>query len=103
MKSRIASRQATGEDTAQNTGRNWSHAMTEAQPQAQAQSQHPTPAIAYLLWLLCFTGLCGIHRFYTGRWITGIIWLLTAGLLFIGQIIDLILIPDQCRSPGWQS
>lgn len=30
---------------------------------------------------------------YLGRWITGIIWLLTGGLLFIGQLIDLFLIP----------
>jgi TM2 domain-containing membrane protein YozV len=49
--------------------------------------------IAYLLWCLCFVGACGIHRFYAGRWITGIIWLLTGGLLLIGQIIDLFLIP----------
>ncbi|MAO22920.1 MAG: hypothetical protein CMJ35_05770 [Phycisphaerae bacterium] len=48
---------------------------------------------SYLLWLLCFVGLCGIHRFYNGKWITGIIWLLTGGLFLVGQIIDLFLIP----------
>jgi TM2 domain-containing membrane protein YozV len=46
-----------------------------------------------LLWLLCFVGLCGIHRFYCGKWITGLIWLFTGGLLLIGQIVDLFLIP----------
>jgi len=48
---------------------------------------------SYLLWLLCLVGFCGIHRFYNGKWITGLIWLFTGGLLFIGQFIDLFLIP----------
>jgi TM2 domain-containing membrane protein YozV len=49
--------------------------------------------IAYLLWCAGLFGFCGIHRFYAGRIITGVIWLLTGGLLFIGQLIDLVLIP----------
>ncbi|MCP1198169.1 NINE protein [Notoacmeibacter sp. MSK16QG-6] len=57
-----------------------------------------TKGIAYLLWALCLFGVCGIHRFYTGRWVTGIIWFFTVGLLGIGQIIDLFLIPGQVRS-----
>jgi TM2 domain-containing membrane protein YozV len=59
----------------------------------------PSPGTAYLLWFLCLIGLCGVHRFYTGRWVTGIIWILTGGLLLIGQLIDLFLIPGQCRWP----
>jgi TM2 domain-containing membrane protein YozV len=54
--------------------------------------------IAYLLWLLCFVGFCGIHRFYAGRVITGVVWLLTFGLLGIGQLIDLLLIPEMIRT-----
>jgi TM2 domain-containing membrane protein YozV len=49
--------------------------------------------MAYLLWLLCFLGFCGIHRFYVGRPLTALLWLFTGGLLFVGQIIDLFLIP----------
>ncbi|MFW6060711.1 MAG: NINE protein [Phycisphaeraceae bacterium] len=71
------------------------------QHDASPQPRHPSPGIAYLLWLLCFVGVFGIHRFYTGRWITGLIWLFTFGLLLIGQIVDLLLIPAQCRDPKW--
>jgi hypothetical protein len=67
----------------------------------QAEAEHPNPAIAYLLWLLGFVLVCGIHRFYTGRWITGLIWILTGGVLWIGQFIDLFLIPGHCRNPKW--
>ncbi|MCY2995354.1 MAG: NINE protein [Planctomycetota bacterium] len=48
---------------------------------------------AYVLWALCVVGLCGIHRFYAGKVLTGIIWLFTLGLLGFGQLIDLVLIP----------
>ncbi|GJM20010.1 MAG: hypothetical protein DHS20C14_22230 [Phycisphaeraceae bacterium] len=49
--------------------------------------------VAYLLWLLCFFGFAGVHRFYLGRWFTGLIWLFTFGLFGIGQVVDLFLIP----------
>lgn len=48
---------------------------------------------AYLLWLPFFFGICGLHRFYSGRPISGLIWLFTGGLCGIGQVIDLIFIP----------
>ena len=39
----------------------------------------------------------GLHRFYRGRWVTGRIWLVTGGLLGIGAIIDLFVIPPMVQ------
>jgi TM2 domain-containing membrane protein YozV len=47
--------------------------------------------VAYLLLLGCFVGLSGLHRFYCGRWKSGILWLLTAGLCGVGNLIDLVV------------
>ncbi|MEO1008978.1 MAG: NINE protein [Planctomycetota bacterium] len=53
--------------------------------------------LAYLLWAASFFGFAGLHRMYMGRWITGIIWFLTAGLFLIGTIVDAFLIPGMVR------
>ena len=50
--------------------------------------------IGYVLWIVGFTGS---HRFYYGKPITGTIWFFTLGLLGIGWIIDLFLIPGMDR------
>ena len=50
--------------------------------------------VGYLLWLF---GFLGAHRFYYGRQITGTIWFFTLGLLGIGWVIDLFLIPSMDR------
>lgn len=61
-----------------------------------SESTHPTHSktIGYLLWIF---GFIGAHRFYFGRQISGIIWMFTLGLLGIGWIIDLFLIPGMER------
>jgi len=51
-------------------------------------------AMGYILWLFGFTGS---HRFYYGRPISGTIWFFTLGLLLIGWIVDLFLIPAMDR------
>lgn len=50
--------------------------------------------IGYLLWIF---GFLGAHRFYYGRQLSGTIYFFTLGLLFIGWIIDLFLIPSLNR------
>jgi len=50
--------------------------------------------IGYILWIFGFTGS---HRFYYGRPVTGTIWFFTLGLLGIGWLIDLFLIPGMDR------
>jgi len=67
--------------------------------------------IAYLLWVLL--GWLGLHRFYAGRWISGLIMLLLTGIAFVLKIVlvgylifvipflwwllDLFLIPGMIR------
>lgn len=51
--------------------------------------------VGYVLWIF---GFLGSHRFYFGKPISGTIWFLTLGLLFIGWIVDLFLMPSLERS-----
>ena len=60
----------------------------------EAQDTH-SKAIGYILWLFGFTGS---HRFYYGYPVLGTIYFFTMGLLFIGWIIDLFLIPSMDRA-----
>lgn len=76
--------------------------MPEKPHESMFNTSRPNPAVAYLLWLLIFVGFGGVHRFYTGRWGTGLLWIFTFGLLLIGQVIDLFLIPRQCEKPAWR-
>jgi TM2 domain-containing membrane protein YozV len=61
--------------------------------------QHKTHSvlIGYVLWIFGFTGS---HRFYFGRPISGTIYFFTLGLLFIGWLVDLFLIPAMEREAG---
>ncbi len=45
--------------------------------------------------MLTFLGFLGIHRMYLGKWGTGIIYLLTGGLLGLGYLYDLWTLNDQ--------
>lgn len=45
--------------------------------------------------LLTFFGIFGLHRMYLGKWITGILYLLTAGFLYFGVAYDFSTLNEQ--------
>jgi TM2 domain-containing membrane protein YozV len=49
---------------------------------------------ALVLSLLGLIGFAGIHRFYVGKIWTGILWLITGGLFYIGTIVDIVQIAN---------
>lgn len=50
-------------------------------------------SVAWLL--LTFLGIFGIHRMYMNKWFTGVIYLLTGGLLGLGYLYDFWTLNDQ--------
>jgi TM2 domain-containing membrane protein YozV len=50
--------------------------------------------VGYSFWILGFTGA---HRFFFGKPLTGILWFFTGGLLLIGWIVDLFLVPQMSQ------
>ena len=60
-------------------------------PRLQRDASYRAGNLDYsLAWLLLvFLGLLGAHRFYMGKWGTGLVYLLTAGLFGLGWQYDL--------------
>ena len=48
---------------------------------------------AYLLWILPWLGWFGAHRYYTGRFWSGLLYSCTCGLFLVGWALDLFLLP----------
>ncbi len=77
------------------------HAAAHASPFQPQTMSYDSPApthpilVGYLMWGLGFTGL---HRFYFGKPLTGILWFFTGGLFLIGWIVDLFLIPAMAHA-----
>lgn len=53
--------------------------------------------------LLTFVGVFGIHRFYLGKWFTGLLYLLTGGLLLVGIVYDFWTLNDQISETNAQA
>jgi hypothetical protein len=68
-------------------------------------SNLPTPynvGIAYALWAMSFFMISGFHRLYLGKTGTGLLWLFTFGFCWIGNIIDLFLIPGMVEDSNFR-
>jgi len=51
------------------------------------------PKSKWAAFFLClFFGVLGIHKFYEGRVLLGIVYLLTLGLCGVGVVIDLVIL-----------
>jgi TM2 domain-containing membrane protein YozV len=48
--------------------------------------------------LLTFLGVFGVHRFYMGKWISGVLWLLTGAFFFLGWLYDLWTLNEQVHA-----
>ena len=56
------------------------------------KKQEVDPGVAYILWTFGLMGFCGIHRFYSGKITSGLVYFLTFGFFGVGQFVDLFLI-----------
>ncbi len=45
--------------------------------------------------LLTFFGYLGAHRFYMGKWLSGLLWLCTVGLFGVGLLYDYWTLNEQ--------
>jgi TM2 domain-containing membrane protein YozV len=65
--------------------------------QRASQVQFVPGRIDYnVAWLLLtFLGIFGIHRFYLGKWPSGLLYLLTGGLFMLGIIYDYWTLNEQ--------
>ena len=61
------------------------------------QKQEVDAGVAYILWAFGLMGFCGIHRFYSGKITSGLIYFFTLGFFGFGQFVDLFLIPGMTR------
>jgi len=61
----------------------------------QSSNNSHSLVLGYVVWIF---GFMGMHRFYYGRPISGTIYFCTLGLLGIGWIVDLFLIPGMDRA-----
>jgi TM2 domain-containing membrane protein YozV len=63
----------------------------------------PGPLDYTVAWiLLTFLGVLGVHRFYMGKWLTGILWLVSGGLLGLGWLYDLWTLNEQVSAINQQ-
>ena len=82
------------DETAQNT-------YTEVPFPSPAETEKYSNKKKSTVLLLCiFLGWLGVHHFYTGKWVWGLIYLFTHGFYGIGVVIDLVMIATDKYKDG---
>ena len=63
----------------------------------KADFRYKTGEIDYsVAWILqTFLGYLGIHRIYMGKWLTGLLYLVTGGLFVVGWVYDFCTLNTQ--------
>ncbi len=54
--------------------------------------------------LLTFFGVLGLHRFYLGKWVSGLLWFFTGGFFLLGYLYDYWTLNSQIEAvnrEGW--
>lgn len=59
--------------------------------------QGPEIRLAYLFWLPWVFGFAGLHRFYLGKPVSGLVYLVTWGLFGLGTLYDAVTMPQLVR------
>lgn len=55
--------------------------------------EHKQPKNKWTAFFLClFLGIFGIHKFYEGKVLLGIVYFFTMGLFTVGVVVDLIVL-----------
>lgn len=70
-------------NTNTNNNRNYSNSRSHQNCSTKSKS------VAMILCILSLLGIGGLHRFYVGKTVSGVVHILTVGLFWIGTIADL--------------
>ncbi len=57
----------------------------------------PSLGMAYLFWAASLFGIAGLHRFYLGKFGSGLVYFFTWGLFGFGTLYDALTLPEQVR------
>jgi TM2 domain-containing membrane protein YozV len=73
--------------------------------QRRAERRYQAGPLDYsIAWiLLTFLGFFGVHRFYMGKLVTGILYFATGGLFLVGYLYDLWTLNEQVSDLNRQS
>ena len=94
---------STGEEFKKSVNQQLSNAITPKGTGSEKPKAPEKPTNKYVeLFLAVFLGWAGVHRFYKGQNASGLVWLFTFGLFFLGWGIDVLvlLIDIFVKKPG---